>query len=40
MFFFRLLSRLPFPLLYALSYLLYVLELLRFGYRKKVVRPT
>jgi KDO2-lipid IV(A) lauroyltransferase len=37
MFFFRLLSRLPFPVLYALSDLLYVLSYYVFGYRKRVV---
>ncbi len=37
MFFFRLLSRLPFPVLYALSYLLYVLSYYVIGYRRKVV---
>ena len=40
MFFFRLLSRLPFPVLYALGDLLYVLGYYVFGYRKKVVRAN
>ncbi len=37
MLFFRLLSRLPLPALYALGYLLYVLGYYALGYRRKVV---
>lgn len=40
MLFFRLLSRLPFPMLYALSYLLYVLSYYILGYRREVVKSN